>query len=49
MVAPEGELVIVMTDIAKAATLWEENADTMKNATLEHNALIRRLLQEHRG
>jgi hypothetical protein len=47
--APEGEVTIVFSDITRAASLWEFNADAMRDATLLHNALMRELLHKHRG
>jgi activator of HSP90 ATPase len=47
--APEGEMAIVFSDIARAASLWEFNAEAMRDATLLHNELMRSLLKKHRG
>jgi hypothetical protein len=47
--APMGEMAIVFSDITSAASLWEFNADAMKDATLAHNQLLRSLLAKHRG
>jgi class 3 adenylate cyclase len=47
--APDGEVVIVITDIAKAASLWEFNAEAMKDATLLHNETIRAQIRKHGG
>jgi class 3 adenylate cyclase len=47
--APEGEVTIVFSDITRAASLWEFNADAMRDATILHNALLRDLLKKHRG
>jgi hypothetical protein len=47
--APEGEMAIVFSDITRAASLWEFNAEAMRDATLLHNELMRALLQKHRG
>ena len=49
MRAPEGEMAIVFSDITRAASLWEFNAEAMRDATLLHNELMRSLLQKHRG
>jgi hypothetical protein len=47
--APEGEMAIVFSDITRAASLWEFNAEAMRDATLLHNELMRSLLKKHRG
>jgi hypothetical protein len=46
---PEGEIAIVFSDITRAASLWEFNAEAMRDATLLHNELMRSLLNKHRG
>jgi adenylate cyclase len=47
--APDGEVTIVFSDITRAASLWEFNADAMRDATIAHNARLRELLKKHRG
>jgi class 3 adenylate cyclase len=47
--APQGEVVIVFTDITRAASLWEFNAQAMSQATLMHNQLVRRMVDRHGG
>jgi adenylate cyclase len=47
--APEGEMAIVFSDITRAASLWEFNAEAMRDATLLHNDTMRALLKKHRG
>jgi hypothetical protein len=47
--APDGEMAIVFSDITRAASLWEFNAEAMRDATIMHNALLRSLLKKHRG
>jgi class 3 adenylate cyclase len=42
-------MAIVFTDITRAASLWEFNAEAMRDATLMHNELLRSLLRKHRG
>ncbi|ELR13232.1 serine/threonine protein kinase, putative [Acanthamoeba castellanii str. Neff] len=39
--APEGEMAIVFSDITRAASLWEFNAEAMRDATLLHNDTMR--------
>jgi class 3 adenylate cyclase len=46
---PDGEVTIVFTDITRAASLWEFNPNAMRDATLQHNELLRSLLAQHRG
>ncbi len=46
---PEGEVTLVFSDIARAASLWEFNPLAMKDATLLHNNLLRKLLKKHQG
>ena len=38
---PSGDVTIVFTDIARAASLWEFDPRAMRDATLLHNALLR--------
>jgi hypothetical protein len=45
--APMGEMAIVFSDITSAASLWEFNADAMKDATLAHNQLLRSVMAKH--
>ncbi len=47
--APEGEVTLVFSDIAGAASLWEFNPQAMKEASLLHNDLLRSLLKKHQG
>jgi len=47
--APEGEVIIVFSDITRAASLWEFNADAMRDSTLLHNELLRSLLKKYNG
>ncbi len=46
---PEGEVIIVFTDITRAASLWEFNASAMRDATLLHNETLRTALRNHQG
>jgi class 3 adenylate cyclase len=46
---PEGEVVIVFSDVTRAASLWEFNAEAMRDATLLHNELVRRMVKKHGG
>jgi hypothetical protein len=46
---PMGEVTIVFTDITSAASLWEFDAEAMKDATLTHNQTLRDLLDKYRG
>lgn len=47
--APEGEVTIVFSDITRAASLWEFNAEATRDATLIHNKALRAALRNHRG
>ncbi len=38
-----------MTDIAKAATLWEHDAEAAMLATVYHNDLLRGLIEKYKG
>jgi hypothetical protein len=42
-------MAIVFSDITRAASLWEFNAEAMRDATLLHNDTMRSLLKKHRG
>lgn len=42
-------MAIVFSDITRAASLWEFDADAMRDATVLHNDLLRSLLKKHRG
>jgi class 3 adenylate cyclase len=46
---PEGDLTIVCTDISGAASLWEFDAEPMRDATLLHNDVLRAALKRHHG
>jgi len=46
---PEGDMVLVFSDIHKASVLWEFCPDAMKDATLMHNELLRKTLKEFKG
>ncbi len=46
--APEGELTVVYSDVTKAASLWEFNAEAMRDAMLLHNKLLRGLIEKHK-
>ncbi len=47
--APEGEVVIVFSDITRAASLWEHDAAAMRDATSAHNELLRLLAKKYNG
>ncbi len=40
-------MTIVFTDVTRAASLWEYNPLAMRDATLLHNELLRKLLKAH--
>jgi class 3 adenylate cyclase len=42
-------VVIVFTDITRAASLWEHDATAMRDATAAHNDLVRSLIARHGG
>jgi class 3 adenylate cyclase len=46
---PEGEVAIVCSDISRAASLWEFDAEAMRDATLLHNDILRAALKRHHG
>ncbi len=46
---PDGRVAIVFTDVTRAATLWEFNAQAMRDATLLHNQVLRDLLKRWSG
>jgi len=45
----EGKVVLVFTDIAKAASLWSLCPRAMHDTMLQHNQVLRSLLTKHRG
>eukprot|EP01087_Luapelamoeba_hula_P014010 TRINITY_DN4045_c1_g1_i2.p1 TRINITY_DN4045_c1_g1~~TRINITY_DN4045_c1_g1_i2.p1 ORF type:complete len:1175 (+),score=133.84 TRINITY_DN4045_c1_g1_i2:590-4114(+) len=47
--APTGDIVLVVTDIYRAGTLWEFNPEVMKEATILHNTIIRESLAQYHG
>eukprot|EP01087_Luapelamoeba_hula_P007745 TRINITY_DN1900_c1_g1_i1.p1 TRINITY_DN1900_c1_g1~~TRINITY_DN1900_c1_g1_i1.p1 ORF type:complete len:1690 (-),score=189.26 TRINITY_DN1900_c1_g1_i1:61-5130(-) len=47
--APAGEMVIVMTDIHRAGTLWEFDSNVMRDATILHNNVMRATIKETNG
>jgi class 3 adenylate cyclase len=44
-----GEVAVVFSDITRAASLWEYNAEAMRDATAAHNALLRALATKYGG
>jgi len=46
---PEGIVTFLMTDVEGSTRVWEEDPQAMAGALREHDALIRRLVQEHGG
>ena len=47
--APQGELVLVFTDIQASTELWEANADAMQEGLAAHDQVLRTTLQEFSG
>jgi hypothetical protein len=49
-VPPEGsDVTIVFADITRAASLWEYDPESMRDATILYNATLRKLLHKHDG
>jgi len=47
---PSGEnIAIVFSDITSTASLWEHDAEAMRDATLLHNQILRSLITKYRG
>eukprot|EP01012_Entosiphon_sulcatum_P033308 TRINITY_DN42162_c0_g1_i1.p1 TRINITY_DN42162_c0_g1~~TRINITY_DN42162_c0_g1_i1.p1 ORF type:complete len:844 (-),score=143.04 TRINITY_DN42162_c0_g1_i1:62-2593(-) len=46
---PEGEVVLVFTDVQASTVLWANRTDAMRRALDYHNNLLRRLIDEHNG
>ncbi len=46
---PVGELALVFTDVESSTALWEVAPAAMRTALALHDALMRQLLEEHRG
>jgi hypothetical protein len=42
-------VTIVFSDITRSASLWEFNAEAMRDATILHNSILRDVLKKHRG
>ena len=49
MELPIGTVTFLFTDIEGSSKLWEQHPDAMSKALAEHNALLRRVIEEHRG
>lgn len=43
------EITIVISDISRAGTLWEHDANAMRDATLMHNNILRAMMTQHGG
>lgn len=44
-----GTLTFLFTDIAGSTRLWEQYPEAMKTALARHDALLRKVVEEHRG
>lgn len=49
MELPVGTVTFLFTDIEGSAKLWEQYPEAMSRALAEHNALLRRVIEAHRG
>eukprot|EP01137_Pigoraptor_chileana_P014640 Opistho-2@69515 len=47
--APTGEVALVFTDIQGSTQLWDTVPETMKQAIIMHNNMMRRLLKKYNG
>eukprot|EP01088_Endostelium_zonatum_P011291 TRINITY_DN2533_c2_g1_i1.p1 TRINITY_DN2533_c2_g1~~TRINITY_DN2533_c2_g1_i1.p1 ORF type:complete len:1447 (-),score=316.26 TRINITY_DN2533_c2_g1_i1:127-4467(-) len=47
--APQGDVVIVFSDIVQASTLWEKCPQAMHHSTLVHNSILREQLIKVKG
>ena len=48
-VTPKGILTFLCPDLAGSTPLWEKFPDEMRQASARHDALIRAILEQHRG
>lgn len=46
---PSGAITFLLTDIQDSTALWEQFADEMKAALVQHDTLLRRTIQAHDG
>jgi predicted ATPase/class 3 adenylate cyclase len=49
MELPTGTVTFLFTDIEGSSKLWEEHPEAMSAALAHHNALLRRVIEAHRG
>lgn len=49
VVLPEGIVTFLMTDVVGSTRLWEDDPKATAGAMREHDALVRRVVQEHAG
>ncbi|MCS7197191.1 MAG: tetratricopeptide repeat protein [Candidatus Bipolaricaulota bacterium] len=49
MTLPTGTVTFLFTDIEGSSKLWEQDPEVMSRALAEHNALLRRVIEAHRG
>src|SRR5438093_335925 len=46
---PSGTVTFLFTDIEGSTRLWEEHSEAMRLTLARHDALLRRMIEEHRG
>lgn len=49
MELPKGTVTFLFTDIEGSSKLWEQYPEAMSVALVQHNALLRRVIEAHRG
>ncbi|KNC47159.1 adenylate/guanylate cyclase [Thecamonas trahens ATCC 50062] len=49
VVAPDGHVTIMFTDIESSTALWEHDAEKMAEALRQHNSVIRKALSQYNG
>lgn len=49
MELPTGTITFLFTDIEGSSKLWEQHPEAMSAALAQHNALLRRVIEAHRG
>lgn len=49
MELPRGTVTFLFTDIEGSSKLWEQHPEAMSAVLAEHNALLRRVIESHRG
>jgi predicted ATPase/class 3 adenylate cyclase len=49
MTSPSGDVTLLFTDIEGSTRLWETHPDAMAKALRRHDAVLRRVIESHRG